>query len=283
MPHTKTKHITDFVRGNKLVFLVAAGIIAGSVIFSYYLNRVTMNGTEKQITTYQPKAYHPAVLQTLLEKNNEYVIIDVRDKREYDRGHLPGAIHADYHDEAALKAAAGDKTPITYCTYSAWRGPYAAYMLYKNGYTNVGVLNGGVNGWNEKIGLLTTEDGDKPFVYPHPEADVIFPQRALQKAEAYEGETSFTITAERFSFTPNRMAVKKGQKVTLTITAADIAHGFALPEYGIAEELLPGQTKTIEFIADRAGTFPYVCSVYCGDDGSPGHNHYSMTGELTVQ
>jgi hypothetical protein len=43
-------------------------------------------------------------------------------------------------------------------------------------------------------------------------------------------------------------------------------HGFVIPWYGVAEKLEPDATEPVRviFIADRVGTFDFVCTVYCG-------------------
>jgi nitrosocyanin len=39
-------------------------------------------------------------------------------------------------------------------------------------------------------------------------------------------------------------------------------HGFAIPDYKIAEIVDRGQPKTVEFTADRVGTFPIICQLH---------------------
>jgi len=86
----------------------------------------------------------------------------------------------------------------------------------------------------------------------------------------------FTMTAKQFAFDPAQITVNKGDKVKITITSADVAHGFALPDFGINQPIPAGQTVTVEFTAGKAGTFKYFCNVPCG----PGHQE--MAGTLTV-
>jgi len=83
--------------------------------------------------------------------------------------------------------------------------------------------------------------------------------------QAQNGDVKeFRITARQFSFTPGEIEVKKGDTVRLIITSADVPHGFAIPEYGINEVLMPGEIVSVEFIADKEGTFTAYCSIYCG-------------------
>ncbi|MBI2656817.1 cupredoxin domain-containing protein [Candidatus Woesearchaeota archaeon] len=87
----------------------------------------------------------------------------------------------------------------------------------------------------------------------------------------------FKITAKQFQFEPSTIEVNKGDKVRLVITSIDVPHGFAIPEYGINQRLDPGKPATIEFTADKEGTFTTFCSVFCGS------GHINMKGKLVVK
>ena len=87
----------------------------------------------------------------------------------------------------------------------------------------------------------------------------------------------FHITAHQFAFEPEIIEVQSGDKVRLVITSKDVAHGFALPEYGINVRIDPGETEIVEFVADKEGTFTIVCSVFCGAD------HGEMNAQLIVK
>jgi len=85
------------------------------------------------------------------------------------------------------------------------------------------------------------------------------------------------VTAKKYEFTPAEMKVKQGDHVRLTITATDHDHGFKLAAFNIDQLLKKGETTTVEFTADKTGTFPFECSHYCG----LGHKH--MKGKLIVE
>ena len=85
------------------------------------------------------------------------------------------------------------------------------------------------------------------------------------------------MTAKKYEYNPNVITVKKGERVKLVITALDRDHGFRLEAYGIDQKLKKGEATTIEFTADKAGTFEFKCSVYCG------HGHGKMKGKLVVE
>lgn len=87
----------------------------------------------------------------------------------------------------------------------------------------------------------------------------------------------FTLTAKRFEFSPATITVNKGDKVRLVVTSLDVPHGISIPEYGINERLDVGKPVTIEFTADKQGSFTSYCSVACGD------GHGNMKGKLIVK
>ncbi len=54
-------------------------------------------------------------------------------------------------------------------------------------------------------------------------------------------------------------------------------HGFAIEAFGINKRLFPRRQTDIEFIASRAGSFQFYCSVPCGE------GHYEQVGTLFVE
>ncbi len=54
-------------------------------------------------------------------------------------------------------------------------------------------------------------------------------------------------------------------------------HGFGLNEYNINVVIDPGETKIIEFIADKQGVFPFYCTNFCSA------LHQEMQGYLLVK
>lgn len=85
------------------------------------------------------------------------------------------------------------------------------------------------------------------------------------------------MTARKYEFDPSAITVKKGERVKLLITALDRDHGFKLEVFGINQKLKKGETATVEFTADKSGTFPFQCSEFCG------FGHGRMKGKLVVE
>jgi cytochrome c oxidase subunit II len=100
---------------------------------------------------------------------------------------------------------------------------------------------------------------------------------AQESAPAAAGGDTIQVTAKKYEFNPAVITVKQGQQVKLVITATDRDHGFKLPAYNIEQKLKKGVATPVEFTADKAGTFPFECSEFCG----LGHGH--MKGKLVVE
>ncbi len=82
--------------------------------------------------------------------------------------------------------------------------------------------------------------------------------------------------SEMGGFEPDEIVVNQGESVKLLIYAEDVVHGIAISGYDINAKLYPGKWVEIEFTAEKAGTFPFFCTIYC----SPTHG--LMMGRLIV-
>jgi nitrosocyanin len=87
---------------------------------------------------------------------------------------------------------------------------------------------------------------------------------------------TFNVVGGNYYFTPKTMTVKKGDRVVINFQNAGGTHNFIIDEFNVATKTInTGQTDTIQFVADKAGTFEYYCSI-----GS--HRAMGMKGTLTV-
>jgi sulfur-carrier protein adenylyltransferase/sulfurtransferase len=80
-------------------------------------------------------------------------LIDVRESEEWDRGHIPGAVHVPRgYLESRIEGAASerDKPVVLYCA-SGQRSALAAHTLTELlGYTNVRSMTGGITLWKDR-------------------------------------------------------------------------------------------------------------------------------------
>lgn len=86
-----------------------------------------------------------------------------------------------------------------------------------------------------------------------------------------------TISAKNWAFVPDRITVKKGERIQLIVQNEEGIHGFAIPELRINEQLDKGQIIVVDLPTDRVGTFVFRCSVPCG----PGHQE--MIGAIVIE
>jgi cytochrome c oxidase subunit 2 len=94
--------------------------------------------------------------------------------------------------------------------------------------------------------------------------------------EIIDGVRVVKVTAMRYKFIPDPIIVKKGEKVRLVVTSADVEHGLAIKEFKVSRVIPALKTVSIEFVPDKAGTYRVYCNEYCG----PGHE--TMQGKLVV-
>jgi cytochrome c oxidase subunit II len=64
----------------------------------------------------------------------------------------------------------------------------------------------------------------------------------------------------------NPMVVPVGQKVRLVITAADVIHSWAVPQFGVKQDAIPGFVRDTWFRAERTGVYRGSCVELCGKD-----------------
>ncbi len=100
---------------------------------------------------------------------------------------------------------------------------------------------------------------------------------AQQDPAAASAPRIIEVVASRFTFEPARIEVTEGEHIRLVVTSADGVHGIAIKKFKV-EKLVPrgGEAVTMDFVASAVGTFPIVCSEYCGK------GHDEMKGALVV-
>jgi len=86
-----------------------------------------------------------------------------------------------------------------------------------------------------------------------------------------EGVTVKNIRAFNVLNEPETIAVHKGAKVKIVVeNKSPISEGFSIDEYGIQEVIKAGETKTISFVADKAGAFTIWCQLHPKNIHLPG-------------
>ncbi len=75
---------------------------------------------------------------------------------------------------------------------------------------------------------------------------------------------------------PPTLVVPLGERVRYTITSNDVVHGFWVPAFMIQMQNLPGVTNSLEFTANKLGSYPGRCNILCG------RNHSQMLFTVKV-
>ena len=97
---------------------------------------------------------------------------------------------------------------------------------------------------------------------------------ALPLAVAQVGDTAdsnriIDVTLSRFAFSPERIEVRLGERVSLNVISADGTHGFQVKELGVnARTPGRGRSVAIALTPTKVGTFEITCSEYCGSGHS---------------
>lgn len=88
----------------------------------------------------------------------------------------------------------------------------------------------------------------------------------------------FTVEGSNFKFMPSTMTVNKGDTVRIIFKNTGGFHDFVIDEFEGAKtkQIGANATETIEFVADKTGSFEYYCSV-------GNHRGMGMKGTLTVK
>lgn len=86
-----------------------------------------------------------------LDAGDSFLLLDVREKEEWDNGHLPGAAHCSkgvIERDIGKVAPDADREIVLYCG-GGYRSALAADNLQKMGYSNVISMDGGFRDWKE--------------------------------------------------------------------------------------------------------------------------------------
>lgn len=106
------------------------------------------------------------------------------------------------------------------------------------------------------------------------------PTSASTSAETTEATgmaKEFMVESSGLNFAPNNLRVKLGDKVRITYKNTRGTHDLRIDEFNAKTKLInAGQSETIEFTADKKGSFEFYCSV-------PGHRQGGMKGTLVVE
>jgi len=89
-------------------------------------------------------------------------------------------------------------------------------------------------------------------------------------------ERVIKVLAKKFEFVPKEITLKQGEPVVLELTSDEVTMGFYCPDLKTSAEIVPGKPVQVRLAPDRAGTFDFICDVFCGE------GHEDMAGKIHV-
>jgi hydroxyacylglutathione hydrolase len=108
------------------------------------------------MTSWREERRHVASIERitvpeLYERAEGVQIVDVRERSEWDAGHIPGSVHLPYHDIRGLPAGLDAARPAAAICSSGQRSAVAASLLQRHGVRGVlHVVDGGVPSWKRQ-------------------------------------------------------------------------------------------------------------------------------------
>lgn len=150
---------------------------------------------------------------------------------------------------------------------------FGLVVLYTNNANNTMVTDSAV-----PSGTVGTEPAPKT---PNTPATTTRPTATTTTATSTATSTadtlmSYTVHSSNFKYLPANLTAKKGQTVRITFVNDAGTHDWNLDDFNAhTKQIGAGKTETIEFVASKAGSFEYYCSV-------GNHRAMGMVGTLTV-
>jgi plastocyanin len=116
-----------------------------------------------------------------------------------------------------------------------------------------------------------------PMEQPVMEETMVEEKPATESSMMEANVVEIAVENKGLKFVPAEIKVKKGDKVKITFKNTGGSHDFVINEFGVKTAVLgAGKSETVEFSADKEGTYEYYCSV-------PGHRAAGMKGMLVVE
>ncbi len=127
------------------------------------------------------------------------------------------------------------------------------------------------------IGIVYYSRGKNKLAYPAAMTPSSRTNIATPPVTDNSAIKTFDISAKPFEFSVKEIRVKKGDKVRINLTVTQGMHDWVVDEFNAKTDIIQtGKSASVEFTADKTGTFEYYCSV-------PTHRQQGMVGKLIVE
>jgi hydroxyacylglutathione hydrolase len=100
-------------------------------------------------------------IEELSASRHAFTILDVRDRDEWDEGHIKGALHLPYYVVLDQLHELDQTRPLAVMCASGQRSMIASALLQRQGFTAVANVVGGMEAWNQVEGNQAAREGDR--------------------------------------------------------------------------------------------------------------------------
>jgi len=109
----------------------------------------------------------PEVSVEDVDVKEDVILLDAREKAEYDLSHIEGAVWVGYDDfdMARVKEIAKDQKVIVYCSVG-YRSEKVCEKLIEAGYEDASNLYGGIFEWGNQDMPVVDENGEQEKIHP---------------------------------------------------------------------------------------------------------------------
>ncbi len=99
-------------------------------------------------------------VQELIQVKEQVILLDAREKEEFEISHIPGALWVGYDDFTTerVKSIDKNKAVVTYCSVG-YRSERIGEQLQKEGFTNVQNLEGSIFRWMNEGQTVEDKEG----------------------------------------------------------------------------------------------------------------------------
>jgi len=132
-------------------YLIIAGIIGALFTMPLFCQPIKNKAYDLMLMRLIPKGAATLSVAELKEKAGDVIILDAREKREYEVSHLRGArwVGYDDFDLSRVKDLPKDTPIVVYCSVG-YRSGVVANKLLTAGFENVENLYGGIFEWKNR-------------------------------------------------------------------------------------------------------------------------------------
>ncbi len=125
------------------------------------------NAFENMVDNLLSHTVNEITVDSLLKTQQEVILLDAREKKEYNVSHIENAIYVGYSifEKKNIKNIEKHSPIVVYCSVG-YRSEKITEKLMRMGYTNVSNLRGGIFDWTNKGCKVVNNKGATQNIHP---------------------------------------------------------------------------------------------------------------------